>query len=845
MTEGEKMRIISVNSSVTRGSVSMRQLILTAVVCLFMSSSGIVMAEASTSSLVYVGYQTTPSNTVELQLNFQGNIPTPSYFTSESPARITFDFAGVKNDLPWTLPMKIKGGGNAQSITAVEAGGRTRVVINLAELVGYETRVDGNSLFVSLGQGAAQASSSEQDKMQEEPQSVMQDDVATPVAESNVVSLERIDYEMLTGNKLLLKLGFDGEAPQPNGFAIDNPSRLVFDLANVKSGLDKSNISVGVGSAKSITAVAVGDRTRVVVNLVSTVDYQAVSEGDELRIILDNPYASRGESVTTSNGIESIDFRRAEDGQGRVVVNLTSPNVVTDTRIMGKSVVVEFFGTNLPDSLAQRYDVIDFATPVQFIDAKMEKGNARLVITMDGDFEHLAFQADKLFSLDVKKPLKAGMTKLGSGDYVGDKLSLSFQDIEVRAVLELIADFTGLNMVVSDTVTGNLTLRLKNVPWDQALDIILRTKGLAMRQEGNVILVAPGEEISAREKMELESQKQLSELEPVRTELMQVNYAKASDMMSLLSQGAGLLSPRGKVSIDDRTNTLIVSDISENRADVRALLNKLDIPIRQVMIDSRIVIASSDFSRDLGARFGVTDVREQGSNLLMSSGTVVATDVMSASAIDPTATYIEVPAGGGGLEDRLNVNMPVRVPNAGRYALSILNGGTLLDLELSALQSEGRGEVVSSPRVVTSNGKEASIEQGTEIAYQEASSSGATAVSFKKAVLSLKVTPQITPDDRILMDLEVSKDSVGQIVGNVPSIDTKAVTTQVLVENGETVVLGGVYEQMTRDQVDKVPLLGDIPLLGALFRTTHKEDDKIELLIFVTPKILKEGGRLQ
>ena len=831
------MRIMCINGSVTRGS--MRQLILATVVWLIGGISGVAMADSAVSSLVYVGYQTTPANTVELQLNFQGEIPTPSYFTSESPARITFDFAGVKNDLPWTLPMKIKGGGNAQSVTAVEAGGRTRVVINLAELVGYETRVDGNSLFVSLGQGASRASSIEQDEQ------IVQDvDELVSAAAETGMELKAIDYEMLAGNKLLVRLNFNGKAPQPNGFVIDNPSRLVFDLANVNSGLDRSNIDIGVGAAKSVTAVAVGDRTRIVVNLVSAVDYQAVSEGDELRILLENPYANRGDSIASSNKIESIDFRRAEEGQGRIVVNLTSPDVVTDTRIMGSSVIVEFFGTKLPVDLAQRYDVVDFATPVQYIDAKMEGGNSRLVISMGEDFEHLAFQADKLFTLDVKKPVTGGMSQLGDDEYIGDKLSLSFQDIEVRAVLELIADFTGLNMVVSDTVTGNLTLRLKNVPWDQALDIILRTKGLAMRQEANVILVAPSEEIAAREKMELESQKQLSELEPVRTELIQVNYANAGEMAALLSGGAGLLSSRGKVSIDERTNTLIISDIAEHREDVRRLLTKLDIPIRQVMVDSRIVIASSDFSRDLGARFGVTNVSDQGSNLLMTSGTVRATDTMTESAVDPTNTTgtVDIPAG---LEDRLNVNMPVQIANAGRYALSILNGGTLLDLELSALQAEGRGEVVSNPRVVTSNGKEALIEQGTDIPYQEASSSGATSVSFKKAVLSLKVKPQITPDDRILMDLEVNKDSVGQVVGNVPSIDTKSVTTQVLVENGETVVLGGVYEQMTRDQVEKVPLLGDIPLLGALFRTTHKEDDKIELLIFVTPKILKEGGRLQ
>ena len=843
----------------------MRLLILSMLLSLCVCP-GMASAAEQGSSLVYVGYKANEGEPVELQFNFQGEIPTPSYFTSESPARITFDFPGVKNQLPWTLPLQIKGGGNAQSITAVEASGRTRVVVNLNELVEYETRMEAGSLFIQLRDQEAVASSSAQQERVVQVVEQQESVVVVPEPESVVVmdaqqdavvvmdeqyagagrSLQSIKYQSLSGNRLEIRLKFDGPAPQPNAFSIDNPSRLIFDLAQVSSELSRNSIDLGVGAAKSVTAVEAGGRTRVVINLVSAVNYEAIAQGDELKVTLENPAAERRSVANMGDyGIESIDFRRGEDGQGRVVVGLTDPNIVVDTRLVGSKVIVDFLDTRLPSELAQRYDVLDFATPVQFIEAQMNNSGTRIVVTMSELFEHLAFQADKQFTLDVKVPQEA--TKIGSkeGEYIGDKLSLNFQDIEVRAVLQLIADFTGLNMVASDTVEGNLTLRLKNVPWDQALEIILRTKGLAMRQEGNVILIAPSEEVAAREKMELESQQQLADLEVVRTELIQINYAKATELIELLTDGEGLLSARGKVSVDERTNTLLVTDIAEKRENIRNLLSKLDIAIRQVMIDSRIVIATSDFSHDLGARFGVTGVDQQGDNLLMTSGTAsAASSVMAGSAMDDDETRVLVPTGLGNYTDRLNINMPVTAPNAGRFALSILSGGSLLDLELSALQVDGRGELISSPRVVTSNGKEALIEQGTEIPYLQSSSSGAATVAFKKAVLSLTVTPQITPDDRVLMDLRVSKDAVGEIFANVPSIDTKEVNTQVLVNNGDTVVLGGVYEQVKREEVDKVPLLGDLPVLGALFRNSSKEDDKIELLIFVTPKILKEGGRL-
>ncbi len=830
----------------------MRQITLFILLSCFSGLSVSLHAAEAGSSLVYIGYKAEKNAPVELQLSFQGDIPEPSYFTSTSPARITFDFVGVKNQLPWTLPLKIKGGVNASSVTAVEASGRTRVVINLHELVGYETRIENGSLFIKLNSEGGIASSSTQDATKVADAERVVESVVDPVAatmnkDASKLSLLQIKQQMMADRKLQLRLLFDGGTPKVSEFSIDNPPRLVFDLDGVTSELRDNNIELGIGAVKGVDAVEVGGRTRIVISLVNSVNYEVGSAGNELLITLDSPNSGR-ESVSLSDEheINAIDFRRGDDGQGRIIVELSSQNVVTDTRLVGKKVIVDFMNTALPTGLAKRYDVLDFATPVKSIDAQATAGYTRLVVTMKDDFEHLAFQADKQFTLEVKAP--EANQKIGGvdGEYIGDKLSLNFQDIEVRAVLQLIADFTGLNMVASDTVTGNLTLRLKNVPWDQALEIILRTKGLAMRQEGNVILVAPSEEVAAREKMELESQRQLEDLEAIRTELIQVNYAKATELVGLLSNGEGLLSARGKVSVDERTNILLVSDITEKRENIRDLIGRLDVPIRQVMIDSRIVIASSNFSRDLGARFGVTRVEQQGDNLFMTSGSSRAVgSTMVNSALDTSISGIEVPTGESSYTDRLNVNMPVSATNAGRFALSILSGGSLLDLEISALQAEGRGEVVSSPRVVTSNGKEALIEQGTEIPYREASSSGAATISFKKAVLSLTVTPQITPDDRVLMDLRVSKDSVGQIFADVPSIDTKEVRSQVLVNNGDTVVLGGVYEQTKREGVSKVPLLGDLPILGALFRNTSKQDDKVELLIFVTPKILKEGGRLQ
>jgi type IV pilus assembly protein PilQ len=519
-----------------------------------------------------------------------------------------------------------------------------------------------------------------------------------------------------------------------------------------------------------------------------------------------------------------------------------------------------FKDTTLPAELMRRLDVMDFATPVTTVDALRTNSDTRIVISAQGSYEQLAYQSDNEFTIEIN-PAVADDEQQASlfsetKEYSGQRLTLNFQDIETRAVLQLLAETSGRNIVVSDTVQGNVTLRLRNVPWDQALDIVMTTKGLDMRQNGNVIIVAPAEEIAARETADLEAKRAITELEPLYSEFLQVNYAKAANLAALIASGAGqnsLLSERGTVSIDDRTNTLLVQDTAEKLQNIRRLVRTLDIPVRQVLIESRIVIVNDDLSRDLGVRLGLTAYRENSSDgVTVISGTGTGTDTMINSVLDNLAD----PANGTifpiqlpDLANRYNVNVPIANP-AGRFALAVLESDYLVDLELTAMEAEGRGEIVSTPRVITANQKEARIEQGVEIPYQESASSGATTTQFKKAVLSLTVTPQITPDNNIIMDLLVSNDTVGDLVasatgGFVPSIDTRVVETQVLVSDGQTVVLGGIYETERRETITKVPVLGDIPGVGNLFKSRQTTSNKSELLIFVTPKILTEGSTIQ
>lgn len=670
-------------------------------------------------------------------------------------------------------------------------------------------------------------------------------------------SLEDITFNTLSGNRLQIAIKLAEPAPEPLSFTINDPARIVLDLPNTKNQLPQKVLPIGLGLARSINTAEAKDRTRIVLNMTQLVPYKTEIEGNTIYLTLENETTAGSNIATaqssgaasfagdegsqresTRRSITDIDFRRGEKGEARVIVGLSKTNIPVDVNEEGGKLIIDFIGTHLPGQLARRLDVLDFATPAKTIDAFQYDNNVRIIVNpIDSNFEYLAYQSDDLFTLELKpipKEIREQQIKEKFG-YTGERLSLNFQDIEVRSVLQLIADFTNLNVVVSDTVSGKLTLRLKNVPWDQALDIILDSKGLAMRKSGNVLLIAPTEEIATREKLELEAMQQVQELAPLRSEYIQINYAKAGDLASLLGGGGGgsLLSERGRVSIDQRTNTLLVQETAERLEEIRALVARLDIPVRQVLIESRIVIANDDFNKELGVRFGLTrDTVTGDTEGTVGTGNLNAvTDILNGDPIE--------------LNDRMNVNLPA-IGSFGNFALALakLPLGTLLELELSALQAEGRGEIISSPRVITANQKEAFIEQGVEIPYQEATSSGATSVSFKKAVLSLTVTPQITPDDRIIMDLTVNNDTVGEVFDGIPSIDTREINTQVLVNNGETVVLGGIFEHSLIDQVDKIPFFGDLPGVGRFFRRTITQDDKSELLIFVTPRIIKESVAL-
>jgi type IV pilus assembly protein PilQ len=652
-------------------------------------------------------------------------------------------------------------------------------------------------------------------------------------------SLESLSYTTLPGERVELALKFDGAPPEPVAFTIDNPARIALDFPYTQNRLKKRSRDIGIGLVRSVNTAEAKGRTRVVINLAKLVGYQTRVAGDELIITFGDRAAVTGAGRGAAAGapkVSDIDFHRGPGGEARVIVTLSDPNLPVDVREQGGKILVNITGAELPAELQRRLDVVDFATPVSTIDAYREGDTVRLVIQPHGDYDHLAYQTDNVFTVEVREVPKAVQEQRKKQQFKGERLSLNFQDIETRAVLQLIADFTGLNLVVSDSVSGNLTLRLKNVPWDQALDIILKTKGLAMRQTGNVLLVAPAEEIAAREKLELEAQKQVKELEPLRMEIIQVNYARAADVAALLKAPENsLLGDRGSVAIDARTNTLLVQDTSDKLAEIRDLVKRLDVPVRQVLIESRIVIAQDNFSKELGVRFGVThadtDSRKGGTGQkghFLTGNLNGTTDLING---DPLS-----------LDDSLNVNLPVVNP-AGSFGLALakLPLGYLVELELSAAQAESRVEIVSTPRVITSNQTQARIERGTEIPYQEASSSGATSTSFKKAVLSLEVTPQITPDDRIFMDLSVTNDNVGREFNGIPSIDTRSVETQVLVDNGQTVVLGGIFDTNSIESSESVPFFGDLPLLGRLFRKDSTTQEKAELLIFITPKIISEN----
>jgi type IV pilus assembly protein PilQ len=684
------------------------------------------------------------------------------------------------------------------------------------------------------------------------------------------LKLDAMDVQTLSGQQVQLKLHMSGPAPEPLPFTIDKPARIAFDLPNTTLALTTRRIDVRSGGVDTVLAAEANGRTRVVVNVDSLLPYTTKVDGNTIIVTLGGqPGQAAAQTAVARAGsgqaaapveraIRTIDFRRGADGTGRVIVQLTDPRTPVNVRQEGNQVVVDFSGTLMPKNLMRRYDVMDFATPVQTVDALRVEGSSRLVISAQGDFEQLAYQSDNQYTIEIKPSLKRTAGAEEKKEYTGERLTLNFQDIDVRSVLQLLADTSGQNIVVSDSVTGNLTLRLQNVPWDQALDIVLRTKGLDKRRQDNVIIIGPTAELASREKAELAAHKEVQELAPVRTEFMQVNYAKVADLAKLIRPAAGggtaggrnsMLSQRGSLSVDERTNTLLVQDTSENLADIRRLVQTLDVPVKQVLIEARIVIVSDTFERDLGAKLGITGFTTAGANSLITvSGTNAGTDSMLSSAFPPSTLapsgFVNFPT----LNNRYQVNLPASHTN-GSIGVSLLSGTHLLDLELSAAQNEGKSETISSPRIITANQKQATIMQGVEIPYQESASSGATTTQFKNAVLSLKVTPLITPDNRVVLDLDVSDDSVGAQVtsatgGTVPSIDTRQIITQVLVNDGQTVVLGGILDTTKSFSANKVPFLADIPILGHLFKSTIRINNKTELLIFITPKILREGSNL-
>jgi type IV pilus assembly protein PilQ len=687
--------------------------------------------------------------------------------------------------------------------------------------------------------------------------------LGAPALAADQPALQAIDVQPLPGQQLQLTMRLSAPAPQPLSFTIDNPARISFDLPNTTLALPSRRIDVHTSGLDTILAAEAKDRTRLVLNLDKLVPYDTRVEGNNIIVLLGAARAagagtaSAPATASTAGGsggtreLRSIDFRRSTDGAGRVIVKLSDPHTHINLHQVGNQIVVDFSDAGVPANLARRYDATDYGTPVSGFDVTRSGAGSRIAITASGDYEQLAYQSDDQYVVEVSPKRRAATAGDEKPVYSGERLTLNFQDIETRAVLQLLADASGQNIVVSDSVSGNVTLRLQNVPWDQALDIVLRTKGLDKRRQDNVIIVAPQAELAAREKAELAARKDVAELAPLRSEYLQVNYAKAQDMAALIkTQTNSLLSTRGSVAVDERTNTLLLQDTPERLADVRRLVATLDIPVRQVLIEARIVIVNSDFQRQLGAVFGWTNVQRNGRNgIVTTTGNVAGTDQIIGSAITnvnggkgpfPVSTPTGTTAA-----NRYNVNLPVSNP-AGTFAFGILGNNFIVDLELSAAQAETEADIIASPRVITANQKEATIEQGVEIPYQQSASSGATTIQFKKAVLSLKVTPHITPDNRVILDLDVRDDNVGQVVVasggvNVPSINTREIATQVLVNDGQTVVLGGILQTTNREDDTKVPFLGDIPVLGHLFKSTNHQNNKDELMIFITPKIVREG----
>ena len=654
----------------------------------------------------------------------------------------------------------------------------------------------------------------------------------------------------------------------PAGFSVQSPPRIAIDLPGVGNAMGRSSVEINQGNLRSVAVAQAGDRTRLVLNLKQASGYRAQIQGKTLLLVLDvaGPAVASAEPPaqfapaqnTDTQSLRDIDFRRGGDGAGRVIVNLPSTQVGVDIRQQGQTLVVEFLRSTLPDALRRRLDVSDFGTPVKTVSSFQNGDRVRMVVEPTGAWEHSAYQTDTQFVLEVR-PVKIDPNKLTQGPgFQGEKLSLNFQNIEVRALLQVIADFTNFNVVTSDTVTGTVTLRLKDVPWDQALDIILQSKGLGVRKNGNVLWIAPKDELAAKEQIDLESKKKLADLEPTRTQSFQLNYTKAEEVARGLTgqalgggstapggQASRILSPRGSVIFETRTNQLFVTDVPSKLEEIQAMITKIDIPVRQVLIEARIVEADDTFGRALGVKLGGADLRGIRGG---TPGYGLGGDTRAAIGSNYNAIGAQTLQGQAyAYADTPFINLPANTTafggtSAATFALALFGAtaNRFLNLEISALEAEGRGNVVSSPRVITADQTKARIEQGEEIPYQQATSSGATSVAFKKASLRLEVTPQITPEGNVILDLEVNKDSRGALTAAGPAINTKQVKTQVLVENGGTVVIGGIFTQDEQNEINKVPLLGDIPFIGYLFQNRVRSTRKTELLVFITPKIVTD-----
>ena len=667
--------------------------------------------------------------------------------------------------------------------------------------------------------------------------------------------VQDIEFSSKSGGKFEVRLEFNETPPDFKIYAIEKPARIAVDFLGTSSSLDQKRYSLPYGNANKALVLESGDRTRLVVELVKLVPYETRVEGNSLFLIVGqegNEYLkSTSDPLQVSAGvvevidavseIRDLQFQRTGDGEGKLTLELTNPKVDVNVFSEGGEVNVQFIDTTVAQRLMRRFDVTDFATPVDSVDVNTTVRGVTLVLKTTGDFDYLAYQADNQYVISVK-PLskKEAERRKNEFTYVGERISLNFQDIEVRAVLQLIADFTELNLVASDTVSGRITLRLQNVPWDQALALVLKTKGLDKRQVGNVLMVAPAAEIAERERQQIEANKQIAELAPLRSEFVRIRYAKALDIVGLFEAGSedggSLTSPRGSVVVDVRTNSIIITDTEAKLAEIRDLLALVDIPVRQVMIEARIVVAQSDATKNLGIEWGGGYLNKSDDNIVSVSGDTTNVVSLTDSAIAGTLASVSYP--GALLVD-------LGVASTSGFAIGFASSDLFLTAELSALEAEGEGEIVSQPKVITGDKQEASIKSGTEIPYQQSSPSGETTVAFKEAVLALFVTPNITPDDRIMLDLRVNQDTVGALVptgngGRIPSIDTTQLETQVLVGNGETVVLGGVFKTEDVEQVRKVPFFGDIPYIGAFFRSETQVHKKIETLIFITPRILAD-----